>query len=188
MRRDSERIFDEYLAAAARAGDRAAWERLVARWHPRLVRHAWRLTGHPEQARDMVQEAWIEILRSLRRLEDVAAFPAWALRIVTRRCQRAFQRADRERHGIAGLGREMDEVATDSASGESAAELANVLAAMDELPAAQRATLALFYLDNLSVAEISIALDVPPGTVKTRLMHARRKIRARLEGENHEQD
>ena len=41
---------------------------------------------------------------------------------------------------------------------------------------------------DLSVAEISVALDVPPGTVKTRLMHARRKLRARLEGDPHEQD
>ncbi len=55
--RTTERILDEYLAAAARTGDRAAWERLVARWQPRLFRHAWRLTGHAELARDMVQEA-----------------------------------------------------------------------------------------------------------------------------------
>lgn len=188
MRRDTERIFDEYLAAAARTGDRAAWERLVARWHPRLVRHAWRLTGNAEQARDMVQEAWMEILRGLRRLDDVAAFPAWAFRIVTRRCQRAFHRADKERRGIAELTRETDDPVPVAAAGEAAAELANVLAAMGELPAAQRVALALFYLDNLSVVEISVALDVPPGTVKTRLMHARRKIRARLEGESHEQD
>ncbi|HSX63810.1 MAG TPA: sigma-70 family RNA polymerase sigma factor [Pseudoxanthomonas sp.] len=188
MRRDTERIFDEYLAAAARTGDRAAWERLVARWHPRLLRHARRLTGHPEQAQDMVQEAWLEILRGLRRLDDVAAFPAWAFRIVTRRCQRAFQHADKERRGIAELTREAEDSAPEAASGESAAELANVMAAMHELPAAQHVVLALFYLDNLSVAEISIALDVPPGTVKTRLMHARRKIRARLEGETDEQD
>jgi RNA polymerase sigma-70 factor (ECF subfamily) len=51
------------------------------------------------------------------------------------------------------------------------------------LPGPQRVALALFYIEELSVAEIAIATDVPPGTVKTRLMHARRKIRAILEGE-----
>lgn len=186
--RDPQRILDEYLAAAARAGDRAAWERLVTRWQPRLVRHAWRLTGSAELARDMVQEAWVEIVRGLPRLDDVAAFPAWAYRIVTRRCQRNFARADRERHSFAALAQEASEFAPDRASGEHAAELAKVLAVMGELPAAQRVALALFYLDNLSVAEIAVALDVPPGTVKTRLMHARHKIRARLEGETHGQD
>ena len=186
--RDAERILDEYLAAAARAGDRAAWERLVTRWQPRLLRHAWRLTGNADQARDRVQEAWVEILRGLHRLDDVAAFPAWAFRIVTRRCQRGFARAARERQGIAELSHETNELAVDHASGEHAAELANVIAVMRELPAPQRVALALFYLDNLGVAEIAIALDVPPGTVKTRLMHARNKIRARLEGESHGQN
>jgi RNA polymerase sigma-70 factor (ECF subfamily) len=188
VQRDAERIYDEYLAAAARAGDRAAWERLVLRWQPRLFRHAWRLCGHPEQARDLVQEAWIEILRGLRRLDDVAAFPAWALRIVTRRCQRAFRRAGREFHA-AEVSDLPDEIAApEHESGEFAVDLGKVLALMQSLPAGQRAALALFHLDHLSVAEIAIALDVPPGTVKTRLMHARLKLRAHLEGNPNAQD
>jgi RNA polymerase sigma-70 factor (ECF subfamily) len=188
VQRDAERIYDEYLAAAARSGDRVAWERLVQRWQPRLLRHAWRLCGHPDSARDRVQEAWIEILRSLHRLDDVAAFPAWAFRIVTRRCQRAYRRADREREE-ASAAMEADEAETpEHESGEFAADLRTVLAAMQTLPAGQRAALALFHLDHLSVAEIAIALDVPPGTVKTRLMHARRKLRAHLEGHHDAQD
>ncbi|WP_298577653.1 sigma-70 family RNA polymerase sigma factor [uncultured Luteimonas sp.] len=181
MSRDAARIYDEYLAASARAGDRAAWERLVARWQPRLERHAWRLTGDPEHARDAVQEAWIEIMRGIRGLADARAFPAWALRIVTRRCQRGFGHARREREGLATLAVEQAEaVAADG--GEQSVAVAEVLAAMRELPPAQRAALALFHLEHLGVAEIAVALDIPPGTVKTRLMHARQRIRARLEG------
>ena len=56
------------------------------------------------------------------------------------------------------------------------------------LPPGQRAALALYHLDQLGVAEIAIALDVPPGTVKTRLMHARRTLRTLFEGAPHEQD
>ena len=74
------------------------------------------------------------------------------------------------------------------AAGERASELAIVRAEMQGLPAPQRAALSLFYLEDLSVAEIAVALDVPPGTVKTRLMYARRKIRARLEGNSDGQD
>lgn len=186
--RETERIFDEYLVASARLGDRHAWERLVTRWQPRLVRHAWRLTGHAEQARDVVQEAWLDIFRGLRRLDDVAAFPAWALQVVTRRCQRVFRDARRERGGLAGLAAEAAIAEPQAATGELAVDLAQVRAAMQALPPPQRAALALFHLENLSVAEIAVALDVPPGTVKTRLMHARRKIRARIEGESDEQD
>ncbi|MCH6482765.1 sigma-70 family RNA polymerase sigma factor [Pseudoxanthomonas sp. LH2527] len=188
VQRDTERILDEYLAAAARTGDRVAWERLVARWQPRLLRHAWRLTGHPDLARDMVQEAWVEIVRGLRRLDDIAAFPAWAFRIVTRRCARAIRGRQVERAHLVEAELETVMAGEQDAAGERASELAVVRAEMQALPAPQRAALSLFYLEDLSVAEIAVALDVPPGTVKTRLMHARRKIRARLEGISDGQD
>lgn len=190
MQRDSERVYDEYLVVAAQGGDRAAWERLVARWQPRLLRHAWRLTGQADRAADLVQDAWVDIWKGLRRLEDVVAFPAWAFRIVTRRCHRAFDETDRERAGM----RELAEVSTESDDAEGAEaiardiDLARVRAAMAALPPAQRAALSLFHLEALSVAEIAIALDVPPGTVKTRLMHARRKLRAVLKGVGDDQD
>jgi RNA polymerase sigma-70 factor (ECF subfamily) len=61
---------------------------------------------------------------------------------------------------------------------------ANALrAAIDKLPADQRAAIALYHFEELSVAEVAVALHVPVGTVKTRLMHARHKLRAALQGE-----
>ena len=60
---------------------------------------------------------------------------------------------------------------------------ARVQAALSALPQAQRAAVALFYLEDMSVAEVAVALNVPAGTVKTRLMHARRSLRAVLEGD-----
>lgn len=184
MSRDTERIYDEYLVAAAATGDHAAWSRLVARWQPRLLRHAWRLLDDAERARDMVQEAWLEILRGLVRLQDVAAFPAWAYQITTRRCQRALRRIGREPVEEEDAQAGHDESWPQQASGEFAADVSVVMAAIGTLPGTQRAALALFYIDELSVAEIAVATDVPPGTVKTRLMHARRKVRAILEGDD----
>jgi RNA polymerase sigma-70 factor (ECF subfamily) len=101
--RDSERIYDEFLVSAAKTGDRPALSRLVARWQPRLFRYAWRVLGDSERAKDALQEAWMEILRGLGRLDDVAAFRAWAFRIVTRRCQRRFRGTAREMFGDNGV-------------------------------------------------------------------------------------
>ncbi len=187
VQRNSETILDEYLLAAARTGDRPAWQRLVARWQPRLLRHAWRLLGDVERARDAVQDAWLEILRNLGRLDDLAAFPAWAYQIVTRRCQRLFRGTDQQRRSADALTVEADEICSDAHDGELDVDIVQVLTALQSLPGAQRSVLALFYLESLSVAEIAVALDVPPGTVKTRLMHARNKIRAQLEGVGNEQ-
>ena len=73
--------------------------RLVEAWQPRLVGHAWRLTGDTEMAREAVQDGWVEILRGLSALRDEMAFPAWALRIVTRRCRRLGGRRGRDGQG-----------------------------------------------------------------------------------------
>jgi len=70
-----------------------------------------------------------------------------------------------------------------SADPGDGSDLDRVRAAMDTLPAEQRAAMGLFYLEGLRVKEIATALDTPAGTIKTRLMHARNKLRALLEGE-----
>lgn len=182
MSRDSERIFDEYLVAAAVTGDGAALARLAARWQPRLLRHAWRVLGDVERARDVVQEAWVDILRGLIRLDDVAAFPAWAYRIVSRRCQRTAASTAAGVDMPRDPADRLDETVPGHSPGELAAELSIVIDAIGTLTPVQRAALSLFYIEELTVAEIAIATDVAPGTVKTRLMHARRKVRALLEG------
>lgn len=182
MRRSKERVLDEYLAATARSGDRAAFGRLAERWHGKLYAHACRLTGDQELARDVVQEGWSDIARGLGRLNDAATFPAWAYRIVTRRAADAIRRAQRGRRLNAAYAAEPKPEAESSAGVEAHADGAPLRKAMAALPADQRAAIALFYREDFSVAEIAAALGVPAGTVKTRLMHARRKLRASLEG------
>lgn len=181
MNRRSARLFDEYLAASARAGDRAAFGRLAERWQPKLVAHAWRLTGEHETARDIVQDAWADIVRGLVRLDDIRAFPAWAYCIVTRRAADAIRRRARERRLNDAVADEPETNDDGAARMEAMADAAPLSAAMNDLPPEQRAAIALFYVEDFSVAEIAAALNVPAGTVKTRLMHARRKLRAALE-------
>ena len=177
----TRRVLDEFLVAAARTGDRKAFALLVRTWQPRLIAHAWRLSGDPEAARDSVQEAWAEIVRGLAQLADAGAFPAWAYRIVTRRCARAIARAQGRRRLAQAVAAEPFEDCRQDPDGEI--DRARVAAALTGLPAEQRAAMALFYLEEMSVAEVAVALDVPAGTVKTRLMHARRKLRSALEGD-----
>lgn len=174
-----DRILDEYLAAAARAGDRAALGALARRWERRLLRHAWRLTGDAESARDVAQEAWIDIVRAIGTLDDAAAFPAFAFRIASRRAADAIRRVRRARAGLDAFAAELPSSASEDRLDAGASGPA-VTAALAALPAEQRAAIALFYLEDLSVAEISVALGVPAGTVKTRLMAAREKLRTAL--------
>jgi RNA polymerase sigma-70 factor (ECF subfamily) len=183
VRSDKEKALDTYLAAAARTGDRRALGRLAERWHGRLTAHAYRLTGERAQAADAAQEAWTDILRGLPSLEDAAAFPAWAFRIVSRRCARSIRGRQRRRTRTEAWAREQAVHRGESADPGDGSDLDRIRAAMAQLPAQQRAAMGLFYLEGLRVTEIAAALDTPAGTVKTRLMHARNKLRALLEGE-----
>ncbi len=177
---NASRLLDEYLLASIRAGDRKAFELLARRWQKKLLAHAWRLLGgDSDAARDAVQEGWVEIVAGIARLRDDRAFPAWAYRIVTRRCARQIDRAVRQRRLSAAIEPD-DEVA---GSAEFRPDHDRLRKAIRTLPAEQRAAIGLFHFENMSVAEVAVALDVPAGTVKTRLMHARRKLRATFEGD-----
>lgn len=181
----TRRLLDEYLVVAARAGDQRAFADLVRRWQRRLLAHAWRLTGDDDVAREAVQSGWLDIVRGLGRLQDERAFPAWAYRIISRRCARyiAGARGHRELARAAAAEPRPEPTQSDF---EQRDEVRRLHAAIRELPPPQRAAVALFHFEGLGIPEIAVALDAPAGTIKTRLMHARRRLRAVLEGEDHD--
>ncbi|MFN3857118.1 MAG: RNA polymerase sigma factor [Caulobacter sp.] len=178
----ASRALDAYLVLCARDGDRAAFEQLARRWDARLQAHAWRLTGQRDLAAEAAQGAWIEIARGLGRLQAPEAFGAWAYRIVSRQCARRIGGLRHDRALAGALAAQPEPVADEPAA---ASDIDRLRAAIRTLPAAQRAAVALFHFEDMSIAEVAVALDVPAGTVKTRLMHARRALRAVLEGEDH---
>jgi RNA polymerase sigma factor (sigma-70 family) len=180
MARDRERLLDAYLVASARLGNREAFASLVRRWNGKLVAHAWRLLRDRDGAKDAVQESWAEIVRGLSRLRDENAFAAWAYRIVSRRCARQIGRIQGNRRLAEEMAAALGE---DGIAEPSSPDIDALRKAIRALPPEQEAAITLFYLEELSVAEVAVALDVPAGTVKTRLMHARRKLRAVLEGD-----
>jgi len=179
MRRTHEDIQDELLVLQCQAGDRDALKLLITRWQPRLTRLAWRLTGERESARDAVQEAWLAIVRGLRRLHDPATFRTWAYRIVRNKCADWTRRRVTHRRATNRLQEEAPK-ATGEAPGPSD-EIERLRAAMATLPHEQRTALTLHYSDELSVVEIARVLDIPAGTVKSRLFHARQRLKEVLE-------
>jgi RNA polymerase sigma factor (sigma-70 family) len=165
-----------YHVAGARMGRKADFEAVFNLCDPKLRTHARRLCDDSETARDITQEAWIAIARALPTIRDDRAFLAFAMCIVTRAAARAIGRKKRRREADAGF----VEAQPDSAP---PAEGGDLYAAIAALPTPQRAALALFYTEGLSVAEVAVALDIPLGTVKTRLMNARARLRAHLTGD-----
>ncbi len=180
--KEASRSLDAYLVSAAKLGDRRAYDRLIRLWNPRLEAHAARLLGDRGKAQDAVQDGWIEIFRNLGRLRDDRAFAAWAYRIVSRRCARTIGQAQRDRRlqrDAANEARVSMQLMEDAPPPGN--EKQRLKHALLQLPPKQKAAIALHYLEELSVAEVALALDIPPGTVKTRLMHGRMKLKQALE-------
>jgi len=179
-----EDIQDELLVLQCQDGDDDAMEMLIARWQGRFGRLAWRLTGQREAARDVAQETWLAIVRGIRRLDDPARFRIWAYRIVSNKSADWIRRRGTART----VARDLQETAarTDPSQdgvqdGDRAGEVDSMRTALAQLPDEQRAILSLHYLDQMDVARIARVLNVPVGTVKSRLHHARGRLKQTLE-------
>ena len=139
---------------------------------PRLVSIALALTGDRELAADLAQES---LARGFARWDRVATMDnpgAWVRRVVVNLCVDAHRRRTREHRTVDKIGR-LPTDATDVAVGE-------LWTLVRRLPNRQRAAIVLFYVDDLSTADIARALDVTPGTVTRTLVDARRSLAATL--------
>jgi RNA polymerase sigma-70 factor (ECF subfamily) len=174
-----DRLNDELLVLRCQEGDTEAFETLVSRWQRRLWRHAWRLTGDESAAWDALQEAWLGISRGLNRLADAAAFPAWAYQIVSNKCRDSVRRERRQREATEVYGGSMQHKEQEAASAEQ--DHSSLREALEQLSGPDRAILSLRYEEQFDVREIANVLGIPEGTVKSRLFHARRRVRKYLE-------
>lgn len=175
-------IRDEWLVLRCQESDTAALAELVERWHPRLLRHAQRLTGLPDAAGDVVQATWVAILLGLSRLDDPACFRRWAYQIATHKCADWVRERQRDRSGsLTPTAEPIDEKSTVESMQDDTSMIREEL---KHLPADSRAILSMHYLDELSLAEIADSLSLPIGTVKSRLHYARLKLKGNLERGN----
>jgi len=176
-------LADERLAIRCQLGEPGAFDALVDRWHPPLCAYVARL-GADDAAADLVQDVWLRVLRALPRLRDPARFAPWLFGIARRAAIDRLRRRYAEPPSVpldddaaASAGDDPDD-ADDGASAEALAAMHDELA---RLPLVEREALALFYLRELTIEQLADVLAVPPGTVKSRLHRARRRLRANLD-------
>lgn len=165
MTEERTQILDELLVLRCQQGSAEAFERLVKCWQAPLWRHAHRLTGASDAAWDVLQEAWMAMTRGLGRLEEPAAFRSWAYTIVSRKA------ADWRRRRVA-RGEEEPLIPPESENGAAAA----FGQALCKLSGERRALINLRYVEGFEVREMAEILDIPEGTVKSRLHSARQQI------------
>lgn len=180
---------DEELVALATTGDLDSFNQLVARWERPIYALAYRTLGREEDARDVVQEAFLRAFRGLRGFRGQAKFSSWLYRITLNLCRDWIRRERRAPVVQTPEGVDPIEMADERmAPTESVEDLvarkemsAAVSRAMAELPEEQRVAILLKEYHGLTFQEIADQLDVPLSTVKTRLYQGLSVLRRRLE-------
>ena len=169
---------DELLAVRCQLGERQAFDALIVRWHEPLWRYLRRLANSDDTARDLMQDTWLRVLRGIGRLREPASLRPWLFGIARRV---AMDRLRYEYIRRPAEDVELDELAADETAAHDDPDLATLDAALAALPPMERETLTLFYLRELTLPEMAAMLEVPLGTVKSRLFRARQVLRRALE-------
>lgn len=176
----SDQIIEEWLVINCQAGDRKSFELLVKRWNTNMLGRVYYTTKDATASQDIVQEAWITIIKKIKSLNDPGAFQSWSLRIATNMAVdwiRANQ-TDRKREEIRIEAQTQFAEKNPPANEEKIGALKE---AINQLPAEQQEIIKLFYQENLSMITIGGLLDLPLGTVKSRLFRGREHLKNILE-------
>lgn len=192
MRSDnrSSEFDEETLVQRASTGDLEAFNVLVLAYQDRAYSHAYALLGDPAPAEDAVQESFIKAFQGLNMFRG-GSFRAWLLRIVTNSSYDMIRRSQRHRtqplFSEDEYGEEMESmawIADPAASVQQQVEqreISNELhRILDELPDVYRSVLTLIDIHELDYSEAAQALQVPIGTVKSRLARARLRMQEKL--------
>ena len=169
-----EPVSDEALARRAAAGETDAFEELVRRHQDMLYTLALRVTLSEQDARDCVQEGLIAAWRSIGRFRGDARVSTWLYRIVLRK---AYDVLDRRRR----TAEPTDQLDLAAAADRPADDRLDIIAALGTLEPDFRAAVVACDIIGLSMDDAAAVLEVPPGTVRSRLSRGRDRLAAMLE-------
>jgi RNA polymerase sigma-70 factor (ECF subfamily) len=164
---------DALLVVEAQLGDRRSLAELVGHWHEPIWRYVRRMLGSRGVADDVSQEVWARALKALPGLSEPQRFAPWLFTIARRsvmdRLKESYRPEDLETP---------DQAIVDHVG--AVLDRAQVAEGLAGLPPREREVLILFYLQDLALDECAHLLDVPVGTVKSRLFRARQLLRDAL--------
>jgi len=171
------------LVSAAKAGDRSAFDELVRATYADAYTLAYRLTGNEEDARDVVQDAYLRAYKGLKRFREEAQFSTWLYRITANCASTTLSRRTKNSHDdlddddtVADERRDYDP----QARAEMSLERDRVSAAVADLPPRLRAVVVLRDVYDLPHEAIAAELGITEAAAKVRLHRPRKKLRERL--------
>lgn len=180
-------LTDEELIQAAQTGHTEGFTLLVRRYEQRLFRSMTRISGSPEDAEDICQEAFTRAWRAISKFRGESQFYSWVFRIAlnllrsSKRQLKSTVSLDAVREAI-GDDLEDQRADVDPSHNLQVRDQQRVVqAAMDAMEESFRTVLVLTDLEEMSYEEIARVVDCPVGTVRSRIHRARQEFRGRME-------
>jgi RNA polymerase sigma factor (sigma-70 family) len=170
------------LLGRVREGDRRAFEELYRIYHPRLMRFLINLVRRPQLVEEVLNDTLMVVWERSHSFKGASKLSTWIFAIAYRKAMKAVRRRDEPVEDRQAEQRPSPDDGPEEAVAHQRKQ-ALLVRAIDELSPEHRAVVDLTYFHDMEYREIASILSCPVDTVKTRMFHARRRLRRRMEGE-----
>jgi RNA polymerase sigma factor (sigma-70 family) len=183
---DKQSILSQLIMLRWKRGDPEAFQELVKNWERPLLYYIRRLLGEDRDEWDVLQEIWIRVYRGLDSLKDPDRLTVWLYKIAHNTVMRSLREKYKEPPIEHSADPSADELLMSETTDFTSDDAELLHRALGRLPIPFREVLTLHFLEQMSVQQISEVLEVPAGTVKSRLYHAKRSLKQAYESEFHQ--
>ena len=170
-----QRLIDGQLVLEYQSGNSEALAHLVKRWHKLFCEKAYWIVKDADLAKDIAQDSWKTIIDKMKDLKDPNSFGGWALRIVYTKALNSINVNKRKQEHLKAYSYEQEVINIETGDNSELKKL--LFESITKLPEHQQLVIRLFYKEDYSLKEITEILNISIGTAKSRLFHAREKLK-----------
>lgn len=178
--KNTSKLIDKRLVEAYQSGDKNSLNTLVERWHLNFCKISYLIVKDADIAKDIAQESWKTIFLKLNDLKDSEKFGSWAISIVNRKSIDFLRGNKRVLQRKEDYQREVKKEELLCENEEPIIDEGKLKSVITQLPENQQIIIKLFYVQEYTLKEIAELLNISVGTAKSRLFHAREKIKMNL--------
>jgi len=171
----NEKEKDGLLILDYQSGNKLALAELVKRWHKHFCKKAFFIVKDVDEAKDVAQDSWRTIIDKLETIKDPFSFSGWAMRIVHTKSIDVLRKRQKDLKNKNNI--KLNSFEEDEPYDEKKVHKKKLYLAILKLPIDQQEAVRLFYMEELSLNDISKLLKIKQGTIKSRLFHAREKLK-----------
>lgn len=175
---------DSFLVLEVQSGNTKSLVLLIKRWHKELYEKAYWIVKDSDLAKDIAQDSWSTVIQKIHELKDPHSFGSWISRIVYRKALDNIKKSKRTIEMLEQFRYQQETMFQENDFDTSREKI--LLKGIKLLPSGQQTVIRLFYLDNYSLKEIGVLLNISIGTAKSRLFKARETLKQTLKHKSYE--